>query len=51
MFQRILGDGQVEGGVSLSMSAGEIFGLFDLKAKQKNAKPKPIDPEEKLPAA
>ena len=51
LFRRILGDGQVEGGVSLSMSAGEIFGLFDLKAKQKGAKPKPIDPEEKMPAA
>ena len=51
LFKRILGDGQVEGGVNLSMSAGEIFGLFDLKAKQKGAKPKPIDPEEKMPAA
>jgi SNF2 family DNA or RNA helicase len=51
LFKSILGDGQVEGGVNLSMSAGDIFGLFDLKAKQKGAKPKPIDPEEKLPAA
>ena len=51
LFNSILGDGQVEGGVSLSMSAGEIFGLFDLKARQNGGKTRAIDPEEKMPAA
>lgn len=43
LFQRVLGDGDNENS-SLSMSAGEIFGLFDLKARQGN-KAKSIRPK------
>ena len=43
LFHRILGDSDNEN-TSLSMSAGEIFGLFDLKARKGN-KAKPIGPK------
>ena len=42
LFRRILGDGDGED-KSLSLSAGEIFGLFDLKARQGDQS-KPIGP-------
>jgi len=37
MFRRVLGDGDNEN-AQLSMSAGEIFGLFDLKARNRGNK-------------
>lgn len=43
LFQRVLGEGDNENH-SLSLSAGEIFGLFDLKARQ-GGKAKPIGPK------
>lgn len=43
LFQRVLGDGDNEN-ASLSLSAGEIFGLFDLKARHGN-KSKSIGPK------
>ncbi len=50
LFHRILGDGDNEN-TSLSLSASEIFGLFDLRARAGN-KSKPIGPKAKSdPAA
>lgn len=43
LFQRVLGDGDNENS-SLSMTASEIFGLFDLKARHGD-KAKPISPK------
>ncbi len=47
LFNRVLGDGDTEN-ESLSMSAGEIFGLFDLKARSGN-KSKSIAPKKSKP--
>ncbi len=44
LFKRVLGDGDNENS-SLSLSAGEIFGLFDLKARSGNNKPRSIRPK------
>ncbi|MEZ6050952.1 MAG: DEAD/DEAH box helicase [Planctomycetaceae bacterium] len=44
LFNRVLGDGDNEN-PSLSLNAGEIFGLFDLKARTKKGDAKPIGPK------
>jgi SNF2 family DNA or RNA helicase len=44
LFQRILGEGD-DSNESLSLTAGEIFGLFDLKARTKKGDAKPIGPK------
>ncbi|MCA8997152.1 MAG: DEAD/DEAH box helicase [Planctomycetaceae bacterium] len=44
LFRRILGDGDNENS-SLSLTANEIFGLFDLKARNGSNKAKPIGPK------
>jgi len=44
MFRRVLGEGDNEN-AQLSMNAGEIFGLFDLKARNKAGGAKKIGPK------
>ncbi|QDU40625.1 ATP-dependent helicase HepA [Maioricimonas rarisocia] len=44
LFQRVLGEGDNEN-ASLSLSAGEIFGLFDLKARDSDGGATPIGPK------
>ena len=48
LFNRVLGDGDNDN-ASLSLNAGEIFGLFDLKARTKKGDAKSIGP--KVPEA
>ena len=44
LFQRVLGDGDNDNS-SLSLTASEIFGLFDLKARTNKGEAKPIGPQ------